>query len=247
MTTKPQRDTAIQRDTAMLRDTEAKSRDMSDFKREIKEWLFRNHLSKKWLAEVLGVQHGTVRNWLSSEMRIGQATCEKIRDLMKRPTLEGVMPAPARHPAFLPVPPDGAEVLMWLSAAGVVDGSILSPMRIRTSLTHVRGDQATFAAWATPIINNEIKLELNEHPAEDVQKRVSVRGGTASALSDVMGSGEISDKLVVYVNRSSINLAFLKAAADFKAVSVGEFVRDALNAAVLKTFANELSDFLKDN
>lgn len=227
----------------MKRDSREKNEAMRAFKVEIKEWLTQHHLTKKWLADVLGVQHGTVRNWLSSEMRIGEETCNRIRDLMKRPSLEDIVPTPVRPPAFLLAPANGAKVVLWLTAAKIIDESVLSPERIRTSLNQVRGEQAAFAAWATPIINAEISRVLRAE--DDAKIRIMQIAQSNEVELSRKIDNDIDNKVVIYVRKSELNLAFLKAAASYQpGKDIGTFVQRTLNQAAEHAISKDIDSFL---
>lgn len=227
----------------MKSDAKEKNEAMRTFKVEIREWLTTHHLTKKWLADVLGVQHGTVRNWLSSEMRIGEETCNRIRDLMKRPSLEDIVPTPVRPPAFLLAPANGAKVVLWLTAAKIIDESVLNPERIRTSLNQVRGEQAAFAAWATPIINAEISRVLRAK--DDAKIRIMQIAQGNEVVPSLKIDNDIDKKVVIYVRKSELNLAFLKAAASYQpGEDVGTFVQNALNQAAEDAVSKDIDSFL---
>ena len=58
---------------------ELKEKIQEDFKRSIKEWLDKEHLSASWLADKLGLSPGTVRNWFSTETRITRSLVGSVR------------------------------------------------------------------------------------------------------------------------------------------------------------------------
>ena len=63
---------------------ELKEKIQEDFKRSIKEWLDKEHLSASWLADKLGLSPGTVRNWFSTETRITEENIDKIEKVIAK-------------------------------------------------------------------------------------------------------------------------------------------------------------------
>lgn len=224
------------------------SNEDAQFKNDIELWLKKKKLTKKWLADTLEVNHGTVRNWFSStNLPIGRVNAEKIHKLMKMSVMGGGLPIAPRCSTFLMVPSIKAETLMWLSAAGVIDGSILDPKFLRSGVPQDQSEQAAFASWATSVINAAIRKELKERKSSEVQAKVFVGAGDAVEMFGEMKDRENKNEVVVYVRKGSINIAFLKAAADFQQKGMGEFVRDALNASVRASFSSQLASFLHDD
>ena len=54
---------------------------LDDFKKNIKNWLDKEHLSASWLADKLGLSPGTVRNWFSTDTRITKENIVKIKKI----------------------------------------------------------------------------------------------------------------------------------------------------------------------
>lgn len=57
---------------------ELKEKIQEDFKKSMKEWLDKEHLSASWLADKLSLSPGTVRNWFSTDIRITEENINKI-------------------------------------------------------------------------------------------------------------------------------------------------------------------------
>lgn len=54
---------------------------LDDFKKNIKNWLDKEHLSASWLADKLGLSPGTVRNWFSTDTRITGENIVRIKKI----------------------------------------------------------------------------------------------------------------------------------------------------------------------
>lgn len=224
------------------------------FKATVNAWLAEQKLTKKELSRLIDVSYGTVRNWFSSDLGIGEESRKRIEKLMRNPALLKETAKTPEEVVYWQLYTLEANLPMWRSAADAED------VDFNPGPYSPNGeDSRKFAKWSTIIINQAIKEELRKHDRGNIAKianTVRISGDPLCRKPDEQGnnfSGEVgefdedfSDRTLIKlpVIYGAINNLYLSLAAICAKVKRDDFITAALNADAQKAFGDELNEFL---
>lgn len=222
------------------------------FKQSVKDWMAANKITMKSLSSSIGVSYGTVRNWFSSDLVIGEESRKRIESVMRNPSAIKKKVKQSTEVYLLNISPFTANMAMWRSAASAPD--VYFNQSVYTS---TGADAKAFAEWSTLILNEAIKRELQKHPIEKIKalaNKVHFAGDPVCSAENDDEAPETDEeferrtqgipiKLPIFY--SQINSLYLVLAASCANKHRDDFIADALNEAANADFGEELEDFLK--
>lgn len=223
------------------------------FKKSVQTWIAEQKITKKELSRVLDVSYGTVRNWFSSDLGIGEESRKKLEKLMKNPSMLKEKAETPDEVVCWWLRPYEANLAMWRSAADADDVDFNQGQYAQKG-----ADAKRFAKWSTATIIKAIKEELKKHPIKEVQQLANAVRFVEDPISKIESakleyeqqSDEDRERLEqgipikLPVFHGKINNLYLELATKCAKMDKADFIAKALNDDANKAFGDELAEFL---